>query len=98
MKIGYIQTSPIFGEKEKNFSEIENLTHNVNADLIVLPELFATGYAFISKEEAYSLSEKKNGDTADFLEHVSNDTGAIIVGGFIEKDSEKIYNSALIVS
>ena len=50
MKIGYIQTNPIFGNKDHNFKEIERLTINLKADLIVLPELFATGYTFISKE------------------------------------------------
>ena len=67
MKIGYIQSSPIFGEKEKNFSQIRKLIGNTEADLIVLPELFATGYTFMSKEEAGNLSETSQGETADFL-------------------------------
>ena len=44
MKVGYIQNSPVFGEKEINFAQIEEATKIVKADLIVLPELFATGY------------------------------------------------------
>ncbi|MFX1477629.1 MAG: nitrilase-related carbon-nitrogen hydrolase [Promethearchaeota archaeon] len=98
MKVGYIQTNPIFGEKERNFSEIDKLIENLEADLIVLPELFATGYTFISKEEAISLAEDKYGETATFLTNISNDTGAILVGGFIEKHKKNIYNSSLIVS
>ncbi|MFX1356109.1 MAG: nitrilase-related carbon-nitrogen hydrolase [Promethearchaeota archaeon] len=98
MKIGYVQTSPIFGEKNKNFEQVEDLVSNIKADLIVLPELFATGYTFISKEEAYTLGEDLNGETAEFLKILAKKTGAVIVAGFIEKNEGEIFNSAMIVS
>ena len=98
MKVGYIQTSPFFGEKNKNFEQIEKLISNLKADLLVLPELFATGYTFISKEEAYSFAEEIEGDTSEFLIDLSKKTNSIIVGGFIEKNELNIFNSAMIVS
>jgi predicted amidohydrolase len=98
MKVGYIQSSPVFGDKKKNFEEIEKLTSNLKADLIVLPELFATGYTFISKEEVKALAEDFEGKTAQFLIKISQSTEAIVIGGFIEKTRQKIYNSAMIVS
>ena len=97
MKIGYIQNSPIFGEVEKNFSQINELSNGVNADLIVLPELFATGYTFTSKEEAQEMAEGVDGITTNFLKEISNKTGAVIVGGFIEKEGSNIYNAAIMV-
>lgn len=98
MKVGYVQTSPVFGDKKYNFEEIEKLTQNLKADLIVLPELFATGYTFISKDEAVSLAEDYDGETTQFLMGVAKKTEATIVGGYIEKSGEKIYNAAMIVS
>ncbi|KKK42872.1 MAG: (R)-stereoselective amidase [Candidatus Lokiarchaeum sp. GC14_75] len=98
MKVGYIQTSPIFGKKERNFDQIEKLLANIKADLIVLPELFATGYTFISKEEAMSFAEKSNGNTGQFLVEIAKKSGAVVVGGYIEKEDKNIYNSAMIVS
>ncbi|MFX1453276.1 MAG: nitrilase-related carbon-nitrogen hydrolase [Promethearchaeota archaeon] len=98
MKVGYIQTFPIFGDKKANFNEIEKLIGNVKADLIVLPELFATGYNFVSKEEVLSLSENQNGETAQFLINIAESTGSIIVGGIIEKKGDKIFNAAIIAS
>ncbi len=97
-KVGYVQTAPIFGDKEKNFNQIENLLVNVKADLLVLPELFATGYTFISKEEAISFAETSNEKTSQFLKKISKMTGAVIVGGYIEQAENEIYNSAMIVS
>ncbi|MFW9781663.1 MAG: nitrilase-related carbon-nitrogen hydrolase [Candidatus Heimdallarchaeota archaeon] len=98
MKVGYVQISPIFGEKENNFKQVADLLEQVKASLIVLPELFATGYTFISKKEAYELGEDRNGKTVDFLKKLSKKTGAIIIGGFIENFEDKIYNSAIMVS
>jgi len=98
MKIGYVQTSPIFGDKQRNFEQVRSLLKSIKADLIVLPELFATGYTFVSKKEAESLSEKSDGITAEFLINLANKTNAIIVAGFAEKDSNQIFNSSLIVS
>ncbi|MFX0021157.1 MAG: nitrilase-related carbon-nitrogen hydrolase [Candidatus Hermodarchaeota archaeon] len=98
MKVGYIQTSPNFGDKSYNFKEIENKLGNLKADLIVLPELFATGYTFVSKEESLSLAENLEGETAQFLMNIAQLTGSVVIGGFIEKEGEEIYNAALIVS
>ncbi|MHA2288895.1 MAG: nitrilase-related carbon-nitrogen hydrolase [Promethearchaeota archaeon] len=98
MKIGYIQSSPIFGDKTQNFKQIEELLSDSKADLIVLPELFATGYTFTSKAEAESLSETTEGKTAEFLMGIAKKAGAIVVGGFIEKDRNQIFNSSMIVS
>ncbi|MHA2400667.1 MAG: nitrilase-related carbon-nitrogen hydrolase [Promethearchaeota archaeon] len=98
MKVGYIQTSPIFGEKENNFEQVKSLTSDIQADLLVLPELFATGYTFTSKKEAESLAEASDGPTAQFLVELSKKTNATLVGGFVEKENDKNFNSAMLVS
>lgn len=97
MKVGYIQNSPLFGEKEKNFNQVRKLIGNKKVDLLVLPELFATGYTFTSKEEVKNLAETSDEETANFLKEISTKTGAVIVAGFIEKDKEKYYNSSIMV-
>lgn len=96
-KIGYVQNSPQFGDKKENFTRIQELLKDLNADLIVLPELFATGYAFTSRKEVESLAESDQGETAKFLQNLSQQTKAVIVGGFIECSEGKYYNSAMIV-
>ncbi len=98
MKVGYVQTSPVFGEITQNFEQVEKLLGSTKAELIVLPELFATGYTFISKEEAESKAENTEGETAKFLMGLAEKTGAVVVGGFIEKDGNQIFNSSMIVS
>ena len=98
MKVGYVQTSPIFSEITQNFEKVERLLGNTKADLVILPELFATGYTFISKEEAEFFAENTEGKTAEFLMKIAKRTGAVVVGGFIEKEGNQIFNSSMIVS
>jgi predicted amidohydrolase len=97
LKIGYVQTNPLFGEKVQNFKQVKGLLNEVKADLLVLPELFATGYTFASKNEVKLLSEEIDGPTLNFLKSLSQKTGAILIGGFAEKDGENFYNSAMVV-
>lgn len=97
MLVGYVQNSPIFGDKSANFDQVNKLVGNSKADLLVLPELFATGYTFTSKLEAMNLAEEVGGETSDFLKGISKQTGSVIVAGFAEKDEEQIYNSAIMV-
>jgi len=99
MKVGYVQLKTLFGEKQSNFDKVSDLLKEVeDIDLIVLPELFATGYTFTSIEEVESLSENKDGETSQFLQEIATRTGVVIVGGFIEKFGNKLFNSAMMVS
>ncbi len=97
MRVGYVQNSPVFGNKEENFLRVLDLIHGATANLLVLPELFATGYAFTSVAEVKDLAEPACGSTFEFASKLSKKTGAVIVNGFAEKDGEKTFNSAMMV-
>ncbi|MBW1806374.1 MAG: acyltransferase, partial [Deltaproteobacteria bacterium] len=56
MRVGIYQNHPVFGEVEKNIEQAIEGLNDVTADLMVLPELFCTGYQFVSKEETESLA------------------------------------------
>ncbi|MEO0107434.1 MAG: nitrilase-related carbon-nitrogen hydrolase [candidate division WOR-3 bacterium] len=99
MKVGFVQFSPVFGEKERNFEKVEKLLNNINGDLFVLPELFNTGYLFLNKKELIKLSESPNsGMTYHFISKLCKKKKCAIVYGFAEKDGSKIYNSAILMS
>ncbi len=97
MVLGFVQFAPVFGEKQKNFNAVEELLKGLNADLLVLPELFATGYAFQSQEEVLSLSEVPGKETSLFLRHIAGISHATIVAGFIERENSSLYNAAMMV-
>ena len=98
MKVGYVQFSPIFGDKNENVKKVERIISGHKADLLVLPELFATGYTFTTQDEAILLAETLYGETANFLQKISVKMDAIVVGGFVEMNNKKIFNSSIIVT
>jgi len=96
MRIGYVQTDPVFGDKRASFDRVDALCAGVRADLLVLPELFATGYTFESAEEAAGLAERADGETADYIRGLADRVGGAVVAGFAETDGRRVYNSALL--
>jgi predicted amidohydrolase len=73
------------------------------ADLIVLPELANSGCDFPSRESALSIAEKvgdsriPNGPTLRAWQEAAEETGIFIVGGFLEREGDSLYNSAAVV-
>ncbi len=99
MVVSCIQTDPRFGDREHNLEDAWNLVKRADADLIVLPELFTTGYFFDSTDQASSLSEPfPDGKTCVALEEWSRETGSTIVAGVLERDGDSLYNSAVVVT
>ncbi|MCE5311548.1 MAG: acyltransferase [Nitrospiraceae bacterium] len=97
MKAGFFQFSPAFGDIDSNVNRVINALSGADADLIVLPELFSTGYQFVSKQEVESLSEEiPSGDTTQALAALSIRRNMYIVAGISEKSGGQLYNSAVI--
>lgn len=96
MRIAVVQTSPIFGDIEANVRNAIALMEGAEADLFVLPELFNTGYNFVSTEEVDRLSENTSGYTFDLMSTFAKRKSCYIVYGFVEK-TVRLYNSASLV-
>ena len=99
IKVGFIQFRVEFGNKGKNFQKIDRLIGNNQVDLLVLPELFNTGYLFSQKEELAQVSETiPEGETTQFLISLAKKTNSTIIAGLAEKANEKFYNSAVVIN
>jgi predicted amidohydrolase len=98
MKVGFAQLDVAFREKEGNVKHALDALSNLKADLIVLPELFNTGYCFPDKRALNALSEDvPDGETTKALISFSKKKGICVVAGLAEKEGGRIYNSAVIV-
>jgi len=92
-----MQFNPVFGDIKHNVAIVIQKLSSQKADLIVLPELFNTGYQFISKEEIAELSEEiPSGFTTQKLAELSRDKSIYIVAGLAEKHGDNFYNSAVL--
>ena len=97
MRIAVYQNNPQFGETEKNIEQAIKKMDAVKAELFVLPELFSTGYQFISDEEIKSLSEEiPEGHTCQALTQYAKSKNMYIVFGMAERDGNLFYNSAVL--
>jgi predicted amidohydrolase len=98
VRVAVVQNEPVFGEVVRNLDAARALLAGVRADLVVLPELFATGYQLVSKDEVRVLAEPvPGGPTTAALEAIARETGATVVGGLAEAHEGAIYNAAAIV-
>jgi len=73
------------------------------ADLVILPELANSGCDLPSREFALTLAEEAGGSkdseglTLQAWQLAAEETGLFIVGGFLERQGDLLYNSAAIV-
>ena len=97
MKAGFYQFSPVFGETHMNVEKVRERVREISIDLLVLPELFSTGYQFASKAEAVELSESvPEGYTTRAMVDLSCEHNIYIVAGLAERDGQRVFNSAIL--
>lgn len=98
MRVGFYQYDPVFGDVKRNLDTVAAALERIEADLIVLPELFASGYQFVSKEEAWELSEPvPDGLTTRRLVELAKQRRMHLVAGLPERSDDVCYNSAVVV-
>ena len=93
LEIFLVQMEVAPNDKAKNFAKVEALTLGIrkeaqagtaNAGLIVLPEMFATGYLPLHPESAAEdFTHESAGETAQFLYKLANRTGCAVMGAGI---------------
>lgn len=98
MRAGFFQFDPSFGEVKRNLDVVTTRLAQVQCDLMVLPELFATGYQFASKDEVEALAEPvPDGLTTKRLIELAREQSMHIVAGLLERSGPYCYNAAVLV-
>ncbi len=98
MRVGFYQYDPQFGEGAKNLDAVTAKLEQADADLMVLPELFASGYQFVSEEEVQRLAEPiPDGPTTRRVSDIAKRRRMHVVAGLPERAGGRCYNSAIVV-
>jgi predicted amidohydrolase len=66
------------------------------AQLVVLPEVFNTGYAY--SDTNYALAETINGETVTWMKAQAAQQGIHLAGSLLLLDEDNVYNSMLLVA
>lgn len=94
MNISVIQFDISAGNTQINLSKIEKLHGNHQSDLVILPEMFNTGY--VTSEP--SLAESMDGVTLNWMIHFSQKHKTAICGSILCSENDKLFNRFLLVS
>lgn len=98
METTYLQFAPTYLDVDRNHETVNNLLADVETDLVVLPELFTSGYFFRSQQDLRQVAESiPEGPTTEKMRIWAGATGATVVAGLPEQDGNAVYNSALLV-
>ena len=90
LSLSFLQADLLWEQKEENLQSIEKkiLNHNSETDLIVLPEMFTTGFTM----KPVVFFEKHIGDTVKRMQSWAKEKQAAIVGSLVVEEEGKYYN------
>jgi len=100
MIVSGVQMAPAFMDKQANLSAIGRWIERAardNADLVVFPECALTGFGVESRDEAVATAEAVPGPASESIAGVCARTGCYAIVGLIEREGQRLYNSAIIV-
>ncbi|MEH6905546.1 carbon-nitrogen family hydrolase [Neobacillus drentensis] len=99
LKISCIQMDIAFGKPQKNYQTVERLfdkTHTEKPDIIVLPELWTTGYDLTHLNE---IADFKAAQTIEFLQNAAQKYQVHLIGGSVANRVENgVRNTLLIIN
>ncbi len=90
MNILLLQTEIVWEQKKANFDRVSELLatqHIRHGSLVVLPEMFATGFSM----NAASIAEDEDGETHAFLADLSATYRSFVIGGYVFAGSDETY-------
>jgi len=95
MKIALIQSDLYWEDASKNRKSFESKINQINSEvnLVVLPEMFSTGFTMNAPEVA----ETMQGETVLWLQSLAKQKNFAITGSLIIVENEKYYNRMLFV-
>lgn len=95
MKTALLQTQLIWENPQQNRKFLEEKTQTISDDvaLIVLPEMFTSGFTMNPE----SVAETMHGETITWLQKLAKEKNCAITGSLVIKENDKYYNRLVFV-
>ncbi|MBO7608813.1 MAG: nitrilase family protein [Muribaculaceae bacterium] len=99
LNIVLIESNIAWGDKEANIAQLKQQMCNLplGTDLVVMPELFTTGFITGDREQASELAERNTGDTIRTLQVLAREHQVAIAGSFLASTAAQLYNRAFFI-
>jgi len=89
MKIALIQNKIYWEDASKNIAHFSELITSIaEVDIVVLPEMFSSGFTMNSKKVAQTMS----GDAVKWLKQTAQELGVVIIGSLVISEENKYFN------
>src|SRR5688572_1750792 len=90
MKVTIIQTELAWEKRDANLAHFEKLIGEIQGgtDLIVLPEMFSTGFSMLPDR----IAEESGGEALEWMKRQAAATNAVICGSLAVKEKGHFYN------
>ncbi|GIC75683.1 carbon-nitrogen hydrolase family protein [Moritella sp. F3] len=101
MKITTVQMNVSYKNKTENIAAVSTLLNDADSlgEVVLLPELFSTGYLFNDPSEIHTLSESlDDSQTLLALQGLATLHNVLIVAGIAEKTEDGFYNTTVVVN
>ena len=96
MKISVIQPDIVWEDKSRNFQNITELIFPLynKTDLIILPEMFNTGFSM----KPFELGESPGGETFRWMKGIAEKGNFGVCGSYIVKENTNFFNRWVLVT
>lgn len=88
LTVALIQYNPVWENTQANLERLEEIIEPIEADLIVLPEMFTTGFTI----NASAVAEEMEGPTKEWMKGIAREKQCSITGSFVVEVNGKFYN------
>lgn len=89
LRISLIQSDLVWEDPKSNRDQFEEKINRLDeTDLIILPEMFTTGFSMASDK----LSEKMEGESIQWMRRMAETSGAVICGSLIIEEKGEYFN------
>lgn len=94
LNIALLQTDQYWEDKQKNLSHFEQKLSNLHCDLLLLPEMFQTGFTMNASEMAEDFSDSKS---ITWLKKIAKEKNTAIYTSLIIRENSQFFNRGVFV-
>jgi omega-amidase len=94
MKVSIVQSDIVWEKAKENLNRLKERISTIrDTDLIILPEMFSTGFTMDPKQVA----EPMDGETVNWMKAVAAQQNAAVCGSVVIEEAGRFYNRLLFV-
>ncbi len=93
LNISVLQFNISWENIDENLKAVQHKTKGLKTDILVLPEMFTTGFTM----QPHLFAQKNKTDSLPFMQNLANKLNALVVGSLIWEENGKYYNRLFFV-